>query len=273
MKNPNSPINRLKASLKNRWSSEDYPGGEPRFQLALLGKDIAVFVVLPVISIILFRACEGGDVSKKRSQPQQVRKADPNQNNVSKSQIIDFDRPNRIAGELGSKKSVGTLVRVKLLNVVETYSTAPVHAQIVDNGLGVGMRGGILIGDATSDSSFDRINITFRHVRDPNNESLAYSISARALSLDGTLGLDASKKEGYVARATIESASSLAQSVKTESSDSDLKSILLRALSAGLIQEFGTKSQVEKNRAQVLSLKPSTVFFVELSEPFNRSTK
>jgi hypothetical protein len=48
----------------------------------------------------------------------------------------------------------------------------------------------------------------------------------------------------------------------------DLKSIVIKALSAGLLQEFGAGAQVEKNRSQVLMLKAGTDFFAELTDYF-----
>lgn len=273
MNNPNSPLARIKKSLVLRWSSEDYPGGEARFQLVLLGKDIGVFVLLPALAVILVRACDGAGAKSKQIKAPQVKRSDAQAINGQKSQIIDFDRPRLGSpGSGGAKRAIGTLVKVKLLNQVDTYSTAPVHAQIIDNGLGSGLRGGVLIGDAISDTNFDRINITFRYARDPYRE-IAFPISGRALSLDGSMGLDAKKKQGLVARATVDSASSISANSKDAESDGDLKSIVVRALSAGLIKEFGASSQIERNRSQVLTLTPSTVFFVELTETFSGVSK
>ena len=52
MKNPNTPASRMKRGLVERWSSEDYPGAEPRFQITLLAKDIVIFVLLPDASFM-----------------------------------------------------------------------------------------------------------------------------------------------------------------------------------------------------------------------------
>lgn len=186
MKNPNTPINKLKANLLARWSAEDYPGAEPRFQLSLFGKDIAIFVLLPILAVIMFKACE--NAASTSSKPNKKReRVETDRNSPSRSQIINFNRTipqPRYAGV--SKKAPGTLVRVRLLNVVETYSNAPVHAQIIDASLGRTLMGGTLIGDAVSDSNYERINITFRFARDPRKSGLAIPISARALGLDGT---------------------------------------------------------------------------------------
>lgn len=269
MKNPNSPISKLKRHLKVRWSQEDYPGGEPRFQISMLAKDLAIFVCLPLISVVLVKSCESNGVATRKPNAAANRNSDLGQSSEAKSQIIDFQRPTLVLGRAGfARKSPGTLVKVRLLNVVETYSTAPVHAQIVDAGLGAGFVGGTLIGDATPDTNFERINISFRFARDPNRAGLAASVAARALGLDGTLGLEARKREGFVARSVASSAQSASQNFPAQSGDSDFKQILFRALTAGLMQEFGTSAQVEKNRSQVLSLTPSTEFFAELTDFF-----
>jgi hypothetical protein len=134
--------------------------------------------------------------------------------------------------------------------------------------------GGTLIGDAISEANFERINITFRYVRDPNRENVAVPITARAIGLDGTLGLGANKKEGFFARAAIGSANQTSQDIQSRKADSsDFKQVLFRALAAGLVKEFGSESQVANNRAQVLTLNPSTVFFAELTDFFPGNSK
>ena len=93
-------------------------------------------------------------------------------------------------------------------------------------------------------------------------------ISARALGLDGTLGLVAQKKEGFFTRSVVGSGHSAVQNAQGGGGSSDFKEILFKALTAGLVQEFGSASQVEKNRAQVLTLAPNSEFFVELTDFF-----
>jgi hypothetical protein len=270
MKNPNAPVERLKRGLSKRWSAADDPGAEPRFQIPLLAKDMGVFLLLPVLAVIGFKACEGVVRSPKRPKASQT-SSDRGRIDGSHSQIITF-APSRGAG--GSmtggvpKRAPGSLVKVRLLNVVETYSTAPVHAQIIDGSLGDRLQGGTLIGDATPDAAYDRISIAFRFARDPNREGVAVAISARALSLDGTLGLEAEKKEGFVARSAIGSAASGSQDMQKGNGSNDLQSLLLKALTAGLFQEMGNVAGVAKNRAQVLKLPPQTEFFAELTDFF-----
>lgn len=269
MKNPNSPMNRAKRGILGRWSAEDYPGADPRFQIRLFAKDLAVFVLFPIVVLFAARSFESGSAPKKKAQ--QDYKRDLARGEQFKSQIIEFDHRGK-AGEktIDSKfgvlrKAPGALVRIKLLNLVETYSTAPVHAQIVDGGLGNSLLGGVLIGDATPDPSFDRINITFRFVRDPGRENIAIPIAARALGLDGTLGLIAAKKEGFFARSAFSSAATTQDS---GSGNADLKEVLFRALTVGLVQEYSKTAQVERNRSQVLALQPSAEFFAELTDFF-----
>jgi hypothetical protein len=274
MKNPNSPANRISRFFHTRWNGEDFPGGEPRFQVLLLAKDISIFVLLPVLSVIVFRSFES-DGKPKRSTP--VPRSDLQSNSlsqqISQSQVIVFSgngkRMTPGAGASGApRRSPGTLVKLKLLNVIETYGNAPVHAQIVDSALGPSLIGGTLIGDAVADTGIDRININFRTVRDPNRVGTAFSISARALSLDGTLGMVANKKEGAFTRSVYNGASTVPQEGGKKVDSLDLKDIVVKALSTGLLQELGSGAQVERNRAQVLTLAPGTLFFAELSDFF-----
>jgi hypothetical protein len=266
VKNPNSPPKRLFGFLKARWTGEDYPGAEPRFQLSHFAKDVAIFVLLPVIAVIVSRSVEKSFSQQKKPQTPQVNNRNQMSGDVVKSEIIDF--LNQGSKSPVNKHSPGSLVKLKLLNSVETYSNAPVHAQIIDLGLGRSLLGGILIGDATPDSTFERINIIFRYARDPSRDSVAYSISARALSLNGSLGLVASKREGFFARSVLGSASGTSQNAQVGSNTNDLKDILFRALASGFVQEFSNGSNVEKNRSQVLTLQPETEFFAELTDFF-----
>jgi hypothetical protein len=275
---PNTGINRFKRGLFARWSGEDYPGAEPRFYWQYLARDIAIFILLPIFAIIIYKFSESSkSKSGHPSQSQTQTAKEQYRGETSKSQIINFGTVNKGGSGTGvigvRKRAPGTLVKLKLQNVVETYSTAPVHAQIVDAGLGPVLVGGSLIGDATPDSTFERITISFRFARDSSHEGVAFAISARALSLDGTLGLVASKKEGLTTRAVLGSASSGSQDLQGRNTSPDLKDILLRALTSGLFQEMGTSTQVEKNRSQVLTLAPGTEFFAELTDYFPGASK
>lgn len=266
---PNSKINRVKRRFLDRWSGEDYPGANPRFYWQLFSKDVAIFILLPIGAILFYKGLDGNSRTGRPSSSNRTIQKDQRVES-SKSQIIEFGSIHKgSAGFSGvSKRAPGTLVRLKLQNLVETYSTAPVHAQIVDSGLGKVLMGGSLIGDATPDSTFERITISFRFARDPGREGVAFSIAARALGLDGTLGLVAGKKEGFVTRSVLGSAASSSQDLQGRNTSPDLKDILVRALTAGLFQELGTSSTVEKNRSQVLTLTPGTEFFAELTDYF-----
>lgn len=268
-------LKKPKSRFISRWMGEDYPGAEPRFQIQLFIKDILIFVLLPIVPLVLYVVVQAAVTNGKKSTSRKTSPLSGTELSINgKSQIIDFTRkgaPSEYAGIL--KRSPGTLVKVKLLNVVETYSGAPVHAQIVDASLGRNLMGGTLVGDANSDSNVNRINIEFRYVKDPHNLSRAIPISARALSLDGTLGVLAKKKEGFFARATLNSSGALGQDSQNKNDSQSLNQIIAKALTSGFIQEFASDSQVARNRAQVLSLEPLTEFYVELTDYFPGASK
>lgn len=267
MKQANS-FSRNKERLLQRWMEEDYPGGTPRFQLALLAKDIAIFCLIPVVAIILFKIVESG-LSPSQKQPERRRPESGFDRQEKHSQIISFGGPRGSSkGMAFSRRAPGTLVRVRLMNVIETLTNAPVHAQVVDYGLGKEFIGGTLIGDAVGDSISGRVNITFRFVRHPRRLDLAAPISARAMSLDGTFGINAGKKEGFFARAAIRSASGNPNTVDAGANKDDMRTLVARALAAGMMQEFQSEASVAHNNAQVLTVKPMTEFFVELTDYF-----
>ena len=267
MRSVNS-FSRQKERILARWSEEDYPGGTPRFQLSLLAKDLVVFGLIPISAIILFKIIEAGLSTPSRS-PTRPRAEAGRDRPEKQSQIINFVNRSGGGDVFGfSKRAPGTLVKVRLMNVLETLSNAPVHAQVVDYGLGKAFFGGTLIGDATAEPSSGRVNISFRFVRHPKRIHLAVPISARAMSLDGTFGIAAVKKEGFFARAAIQSASSNPNTVDTGTDKQDMRTLVARALAAGMMQEFQSEASVAHNNAQVLTVKPMTEFFVELTDYF-----
>lgn len=267
MKSVNS-FARQKERILSRWSEEDYPGGTPRFQLSLLAKDLMVFGLMPISAIVLFKIIEAGLSAPVR--PPTRPRADAGRDRPEKhSQIIDFANRSGGGSVFGfSKRAPGTLVKVRLMNVVETLSNAPVHAQVVDYGLGKAFVGGTLIGEAIGEPSSGRVNISFRFVRHPKRLDLAVPISARAMSLDGTFGIAAIKKEGFFARAAIRSASTNPNTVDTGTDKEDMRTLVARALAAGMMQEFQSEATVAHKNAQVLTVKPMTEFFVELTDYF-----
>lgn len=267
MKSVNS-FARQKERILSRWSEEDYPGGTPRFQLSLLAKDLVVFGLIPISAIVLFKIIEAG-LSAPARPPTRPRVEAGRDRPEKQSQIINFANRSGGGGVFGfSKRAPGTLVKVRLMNVLETLSNAPVHAQVVDYGLGKAFIGGTLIGEATAEPSSGRVNISFRFVRHPKRLDLAVPISARAMSLDGTFGIAAVKKEGFFARAAIRSASSNPNTVDTGTDKEDMRTLVARALAAGMMQEFQSEATVAHKNAQVLTVKPMTEFFVELTDYF-----
>jgi len=259
-----------KERLLKRWSEEDYPGGNPRFQLALLAKDIMVFCLIPISAILFYKLVETS-LSESKA-PRERRKAEAKTDiKEGRSQIIHFENAGKGSGTgqgVFAKRAPGSLVRVRLMNVVETFATSSVHAQIIDSALGKEFIGGTLLGDATSDPGSGRINMTFRFVRHPQRVDLAVPIAARAMSLDGVIGVAASKKEGFFARAAIRSAAGNNNSIDTGTDKQDFRTLVARAVAAGMMQEFQSEASGAHNNAQVLTLKPMTEFFVELTDYF-----
>lgn len=270
MKNPNAPINKLKKTLKERWVGSDYPGGEKRFQVMLFGKDFSIFVLLPLMAVVLFKSCEVAATGPKKPSSSQSVSRDNLSYEGSKSQIIDFRRRSGSGGGIYLKKAPGTLVKVRLLNNVETYSTAPVHVQIVDSSLGNNLYGGTLVGEAAPDNNIERINITFQYVKDPKRASVAVPIAARALSMDGTFGVLAKKKGNVFARSALASVPHLSQSLQEKV---DSKGLFLRALSSGFMEEGASDLQAQRNKLQVLMLESGAEFYVELTDYFPGSSR
>jgi hypothetical protein len=167
-----------------------------------------------------------------------------------------------------TRASSGTLVRVRLLNSIETFDTVPVFAQVVDYALGQSFYGWTLVGDATGDGNVARIKMGFRSARSPRGNS-SLEIGGQALSLDGTLGVKAEKVEGMTSRALIGGAKSAGGGIANSFKGSgDLSSILMRALLTGLETEITSDMGASYNRSAALRLKPGQEFFVQLTENF-----
>jgi hypothetical protein len=269
MKRP-SLFQKQKERLLKRWSDEDYPGGTPRFQLALLAKDLVVFFLIPISAIIFYKIVESSIAAPAKSADR--KRAEIKIDRMEKhSQIISFQGSSGNGSNRGSaysKRAPGTLVKVRLMNVVETFSNAPVHVQVMDAGLGREFMGATIIGDASPENGTGRVTMNFKFVRHPQRLGVAVPISARALSLDGTYGVNGSKKEGLFARAAIRSAANNPNTVDAGADNGDFKTLVARAVAAGLMQEFQSEASTAHNRAQVLTLKPMTEFFVELTDYF-----
>lgn len=258
----------LKERLAKRWCREEFPGGTPRFEPKLVAKDIGIFILLPTIIALAVRAISSTPMTSKAKRIAPAESSDPKR---SVAQVIDFSRSMSVAARSGVSSAVrtaGTLVKVRLLNTVETFAEAPVHVRILDAGLGSTLEGGTLIGQAVSDPGSGRIKIDFSLAKYPHTDSLAARMSARALSLDGTLGLEGAKKEGFFARATLRSGST---SKGTVDETGDFKTLVARAVANGLMQEFSEDMGAKSAKAQVFTLAPGTEFFVELTDVFPSS--
>lgn len=268
MKNPNSPFERSKAGLLGRWFHPDFPGGEPRFQLPPFGKDIGLFILFPVACVVL--ANSGKVEGKKRSKAPTVRHLQNDGKEELKPQIVTFGNQVAPVGSgVAGKRAPGTLIRVRLLNAAESLGETPIHVRVLDESLGREFYGGSLIGDGSVDANYSRMNVNFRFAKRRDDNANAFTISARALSLDGTLGLNAVKKEGMFARGAIGGAASGAASLGNASgSNQSLQAILFQALTKGLASDFGTEAGVAKNRANVMALDPGVEFFAELKDFF-----
>jgi len=186
------------------------------------------------------------------------------------SLVIHFKDGHGNAGTKGAyvRASSGTLVRVRLLNSLETFDTVPTFVQVVDYALGQSFYGWTLVGDASGDSNVDRIKMSFHHARSPRGNA-SLEISAQALSLDGTLGVKAQKVEGMSQRALTGAGKSVGGGLAGAVQGSgDLSSLLLRALLTGLQNEISSDLGSAYNRGAALSLKPGEEFFVQLTENF-----
>ena len=186
------------------------------------------------------------------------------------SLVIHFKDGKVGSGSRGAvtRASSGTLVRVRLLNSLETFDTVPVFAQVVDYALGQSFYGWTLIGDATGDGNVNRVKMGFRSARSPRGNA-SLEIGGQALSLDGTLGVKAEKVEGMASRAMIGSAKSVGGGIANSFKGSgDLSSILMRALLTGLETEITSDLGSAYNRSTALRMKPGQEFFVQLTENF-----
>lgn len=227
--------------------------------------DLVTFIFLPGLAVIAYKTCESSYNSSPK-RPKIVRQAPIRNAEGMRSQVIRFSNvSSQSANSRISKRAPGTLVRVRLLNTVETRSVTPVHVRIIDGSLGNQFLGGVLIGEALPDADSGRIRIDFRIARPANGVGTAATIVARALSLDGTYGLDAKKKEGFFARAVLRAPTG---SIESKSDNQDIKSLITRALASGLLQETQSLTTGAASRGQSLVLEPSTEFLVELTDFF-----
>lgn len=163
----------------------------------------------------------------------------------------------------------GTLVRVRLLNTLETFDTVPVFAQIVDHSLGSSLYGWTLIGDASGDGESSRIKMSFRSARSPKG-NFTRDLSGQALSLDGTLGVRAKKAENLTNRAFIGGGKAAAGEVVSGSmgASANLAQLLVKTLLRGLETEISSDLGSAYKNAVTLSLSSGQEFFIQLTENF-----
>ena len=228
-----------------------------------------MFVGISLTCGIVFGLLSGS--GKQDSSLQNVNQADTQSGQTTAqdgSLVIHFKEGRTAGGGKTTRASGGTLVRVRLLNSLETFDSVPVFAQVVDYALGQSLYGWTLVGDASGDGNVNRIKMAFKLARNPQGSS-ALEIGGQALSLDGTLGVKAEKVEGFTGRALIGGAkaggSSLSNSYK---GSADLATLLFRALLQGLETEATSDLGSAYNRSTALKLDPGQEFFVQLTESF-----
>lgn len=263
------PKSHWKKFAEKHWFAPDTPGGDPRFQVTHFTRWAGIFLGLPLVGFSM--AFGIASMSEPKARTSALQRSDMKLD-ASKSQIIDFRNPISTGTYSNySKRAPGTLVRVRLQNIVE--SGGPVHAQIIDTSLGRNLLGGALIGEAASDANLDRITVNFNFARDPSNATIAVPIRARAIAQDGTLGIAARKKEGMLARSALGGGTKLTQDTSATVDSFDIRYIFLKALGSGFLSEVGNDINVEKNRASLLILNPNVEFFAELTDFFPGSSK
>lgn len=173
--------------------------------------------------------------------------------------------------EHGSKGSLivhkGTLVKVRLQNLVEAFESVPVFATVISHSLGRRYFGATLIGRATADSATKRIKISFSALKPRNSNLAPLELEGQALSLDGTLGLRAQKTQTILQRSLIRGGSSLLEDSSNNASSRDgLTELLTNALVRGLKHESSADLGVTMENASVLTLNPGKQFLVQLTE-------
>jgi len=162
----------------------------------------------------------------------------------------------------------GTLVRVRLLNTLETFDTVPAFVQVVDHSLGSSFYGWTLIGDASGEGDSGRIKMNFRTLRSPKGNT-SRELNGQALSLDGRLGIRAQKSENFTNRAFIGSGKGAAGGLSgSGNSSGDLASLLVRTLLRGLETEMSADLGTAYKNAVTLKLSSGHEFFVQLTESF-----
>lgn len=289
-----SPFKRLTQGLGARWKIERVPGSAPSFAPKPFFRDLGIAALFVALGCIGFLVLYGlGVIGSKQAKTQQKAESKGNtyisarDEEARPSNIIEFEGSGVDAASLrelidpptrktppapkAAQFSPGTLVRVRLLNQLETFGSVPVFAQVVDYALGRARYGYTVIGEASGRADSGRIEMNFSLVRDPRRASVSASIAAAALSPNGTLGIVGHPKEGLPERAWLGAAGAglgKAKSLAADSGDKKLGSLLLQALVEGLSSELGSEVATSHTQAAVLTLDPGTEFLIQLTDFF-----
>jgi len=272
----------MKAKLNN-WVKKRYYRLEnrtstiPTLSRSQVIKDIfSFFAALIAFSLVVLLVLSGEPQTKKQPNQQVLPvglSEEELKNRPDGPQVISFRSLESPSGLNTAKilRSKGSLIRVRLLNTIETHENVPVFSQIIDYGLGTHLYGKTLIGEATGDGSIDRIKISFHTLR--IGDYSAKDLSGHALSLDGTLGLAAKKKEGLFERSIVGSSrSGVGNSVSQDQLGESLQGFLLGALLRGIQTELRSDIESEYNNSTVLTLEPGVEFFVQITENFGEGS-
>lgn len=268
-------------NLSKRWMRKQLPTSDKEtLDRDLLRQDIllggGVFVVGVLLCLLVVR-CTRPSESQKAPKPSEAAQGAHRPGEEEPDHMIYFPGSQKTTQvKIGASSALprGTLVRVRLLNSLQTFETVPAFVQIVDYALGRSRYGATLLGDAVGDASIERIKIAFNTLKLPR-PARSVEIEGQALSLDGTLGIRAEKLEGFMGRALTSGAQAgtaglggLEGGVK-----GDLNQFLAKALLSGLQTELSSDLSAARNRGIALSLDPGVEFYVQLTTDFSEDAR
>ena len=253
--------------VKSMLSTVQVPGSEsPSWDKRRIGMAVVIFILALGVCFgiyhLIWRESDDGDAQKDAAATVSEFSS---QDATEGSFIIHFDEDSKSGARSKSvKASTGTLVRVRLLNALKTFDSVPAFVQVLDYSLGKQLLGWTLIGDASGDSNIDRIKMNFHLARNPRSTA-SYPLSGQALSLDGTLGIQARKLEGIGGRSLLGAARSGTSNI---TNSNNFSNFLMKALISGLQQEVSSDLNPIYNKASALGLNPGQEFFIQLTEDF-----
>lgn len=266
--------------LAKRWKKKQFPTSDTEtLDPHLLRRDIGfgavIFLVGALFCLLVVRCTRSPSEIEVSKEKRSIETSDqPAQE--PQSHMIYFGASGQSGGvraRPSNALSRGTLVRVRLLNSVQTFETVPAFAQVVDYALGRNRYGSTLIGDASGDGSIERIKITFNTLK-LQQASSSIAVEGQALSLDGTLGIRAEKLEGFMGRAVTSGAQAGSAGLGgLGGAKGDLNQLLLKALLSGLQTELSADLSAAHNQQSALSLNPGTEFYVQLTSDFSESSR